>query len=170
MKKKLICLLLTAVMLFSLAACTFVEPENKQTEAPTNAPTNAPTDAPTDAPTEAPSAAPTEAADETPTEAPTEAPTNAPVTKPTAAPTQAPTDAPTESPTEAPTDAPVEDTYVAPRNYEEYLALSGDDLTRFMESFPSVDDFFDWVKAERKKYEDAKDKIQVGSDGIIDLG
>ena len=80
------------------------------------------------------------------------------------------TEPPTEPPTEAPTDAPAEDTYKAPQNYEEYLALSSDDLTRFMESFPSVDDFFDWVKAERKKYEDAKDKIQVGSDGIIDLG
>ena len=163
--KKWICLLLAAVMLLSLAACTFAEQGNKETEAPTNAPTEAPTNAPTNAPTEAPTDAPTDA----PTEAPTEAPTDAPTGAPTQAPIQTPTNAPTEAPTNAPTEPP-EDTYKAPENYEEYLAMSGEHQVRFMDSFPSVEAFVDWLKQARQAYEDAQDKIQVGGDGTIDLG
>jgi hypothetical protein len=106
--------------------------------------------------------APTEAS----TTAPTEAPTNAPVTKTTAAPTQAPIDAPTE----APTDAPVEDTYKAPQNYEEYLAMSREHQIRFKESFSSLSDFVTWLNDARQAYEASQEKSEVGSDGIIDLG
>lgn len=168
MNKKLICLLLAVVMLLSLVACT--TQGNQETAAPTQTPTQAPTDVPTQAPTEAPTQAPTEMPTEAPTEAPTQAPAAAPTQTPTQAPTQAPTAVPTQPPTQAPTEAPTEDTYIAPSNYEEYLALSGADQTRFMDSFASVDDFIDWIKVERQKYEEAKDKTQVGGDGVIDLG
>jgi hypothetical protein len=92
------------------------------------------------------------------------------VTKPTAAPTQAPTAVPTESPTEAPTDAPVEDTYKAPQNYEEYLAMSREHQIRFKESFSSLSDFVTWLNDARQAYEASQEKSEVGSDGIIDLG
>lgn len=66
---KTIALLISAVMLLSLAACT----DNKPIDA--NVPTEAPTEATTEVPTEAPTPEPTEA----PTEAPTPEPTEVPV-------------------------------------------------------------------------------------------
>ena len=75
---KTIALLISAVMLLSLAACT----DNKPIDA--NVPTEAPTEATTEVPTEAPTPEPTEA----PTEAPTPEPTEVPA--PTPMPTEVP--------------------------------------------------------------------------------
>ena len=59
--KKLVVMLMAAVMVMSLAACTKPAPTEKPTEAPaTQAPTEAPTEKPTEKPTEAPTEAPTE--------------------------------------------------------------------------------------------------------------
>lgn len=61
--KKMLALLLVAVMLLTMTACGAAEPVETvpaTTEAPTTAPTEAPTEEPTEAPTEAPRVAPTD--------------------------------------------------------------------------------------------------------------
>ena len=67
--KKIMSLLLVAVLALSMAACGTTEPTTAPTQEPTSAPTTAPTEAPTTAPTEEPTAAPTEEPTEEPTEA-----------------------------------------------------------------------------------------------------
>ncbi len=132
--KKILALLLVAVMLLLTASCTTkvivevpgeyydsfssliggsaqVNGDNTQTTPETT--TQAPVDTPTEAPTSAPA--------ETPTSAPTEAPTSAPTETPTEAPTSAPAETPTEAPTEAPTSAPVQNTG-APSSKAEIIA------------------------------------------------
>ena len=164
--KRTICIIAAMAMVLLLGACTVVEPQNNAgtqasgnvtTEAPTGTSTEVPTDAPTDAPTEAP------------TNAPTGTPTDAPTNAPTGMPTDAPTEAPTEAPTQAPTDPSV-DNYKAPENYEEYIAMSGEDQTRFINSFPSADAFLEWLVAASEEYEASRDKTPVGPGGIIDVG
>ena len=161
--KKSICIIAAMAVVLLLGACTVVEPT------PTQAPTGTPTDAPTNAPTGTPTDAPTNAPTDTPTNAPTGTPTDAPTNAPTGMPTDAPTEAPTEAPTQAPTEPSV-DNYKAPENYEEYIAMSGEDQTRFINSFPSADAFLDWVTAAREEYEASRDKTPLGPDGIIDVG
>lgn len=57
--KRVLSLLIIALLLCSLAACRRVDPEaNRPTEAPTEAPTAAPTEVPTEAPTEEPTPEP----------------------------------------------------------------------------------------------------------------
>ena len=152
--KRTICIIAVMAMVLLLGACTVVEPQNNAgTQASGNVTTEAPTGTSTEVPTDAP------------TDAPTEAPTNAPTDAPNEAPTQVPTEAPTQAPTE-----PSVDNYKAPENYEEYIAMSGEDQTRFINSFPSVDAFLDWVTAAREEYEASKDKTPLGPGGIIDVG
>lgn len=67
--KKIMSLLLVAVLALSMAACGTTEPTTAPTQEPTSAPTTAPTEEPTAAPTEEPTAAPTEEPTEEPTEA-----------------------------------------------------------------------------------------------------
>ena len=168
--KRTICIIAAMAMVLLLGACTVVEPQNN---AGTQASGNVTTEAPTGTSTEVPTDAPTDAPTETPTNAPTETPTNAPAGTPTDAPTNAPTGTPTNAPTDAPTEAPTEpsaDNYKAPENYEEYIAMSGEDQMRFINSFPSVDAFVDWVTAAREEYEASKDKTPLGPGGIIDVG
>ena len=69
--KKMLAILLAALLVLSLAACN-----GGQTEKPTDAPT---TQAPTEKPTEKPTDKPTEPPTDAPTEPPTEAPTDPPV-------------------------------------------------------------------------------------------
>ncbi len=157
--KRTICIIAAMAMVLLLGACAVVEPT----------PTQAPTGTPTEAPTQAPTGTPTEAPTQAPTGTPTDAPTNAPTGTPTDAPINAPTEAPTQAPTQAPTEPSV-DNYKAPENYEEYIAMSGEDQTRFINSFPSVDAFLDWVTAAREEYEASKDKTPLGPGGIIDVG
>ena len=140
--KKILALLLVAVMLLLTASCTTkvivevpgeyydsfssliggsaqVNGDNTQTTPETT--TQAPVDTPTEAPTSAPAETPTSAPAETPTSAPTEAPTSAPTETPTEAPTSAPAETPTEAPTEAPTSAPAQNTG-APSSKAEIVA------------------------------------------------
>ena len=100
MAKRLLALLLSILILGSLAACSQPTP----TEAPTNAPTVPPV---TDPPTEPP------------TETPTDAPTEPPAEIPTDAPTEPPTEPPTETPTDAPTEPPVTEPPVTFEDVEE---------------------------------------------------
>lgn len=104
MKKKSLCLLLSATLAFSITACSGkkeasdVDPTTTPTvtEAPVAEPTSTPTEVPVNTPTVEPTAEPTAEPTEEPTEVPTE------TTQPTKAPeaTKAPTKTP--SPTKAP--------------------------------------------------------------------
>ena len=53
--------------------------------------------------------------------------------------------------------------------YEEYQALSGAEQMAYMESFPSVQDFFAWYNEAKAKYDAEQDRIEIGGDGNIDL-
>ncbi|MBQ7358104.1 MAG: PT domain-containing protein [Clostridia bacterium] len=101
--KKILCIVIAALMLCALVACDGEKPTEQPTAAPTEAPTALPTEAPIAVPTEGPTAAPTEAPTAAPTEAPT-TPTEAPTVTPTEAPTQAPTEPVTEPATEHPSE------------------------------------------------------------------
>lgn len=63
--KKIMSLLLVAVLALSMAACGTTEPTTAPTQEPTSAPTEEPTQEPTTAPTEEPTEEPTEAPTET---------------------------------------------------------------------------------------------------------
>ncbi|MCR5460237.1 MAG: hypothetical protein K6F51_10095 [Acetatifactor sp.] len=124
MKKKMVAMLLTAVMVASLSACEEkIESEGSseevvvQTPAPTPWGTLTPPDPterpvaeitpePTPEPTEEPTPEPTVEPTPEPTPKPTEKPTPEPTAEPTVAPTPKPTAAPTVAPTTAPTAAP----------------------------------------------------------------
>jgi hypothetical protein len=54
-------------------------------------------------------------------------------------------------------------------NYEEYIAMSGEDQLRFINSFPSTDAFLEWVSAARAEYEASSDKTPIGPDGEVDV-
>ncbi|MBQ8914622.1 MAG: hypothetical protein IJ046_00425 [Clostridia bacterium] len=75
----------------------------------------------------------------------------------------------------APADTTVktEETKPAPNpadvTYEEYHAMKADDQQAFFESFGSIEDFFDWYKAAKAKYEKDNPDQEIG-DGPIDLG
>jgi hypothetical protein len=71
-------------------------------------------------------------------------------------------------PAETPAEPPV-DNYKAPENYEEYIAMSGEDQLRFINSFPSTDAFLEWVSAARAEYEASSDKTPIGPDGEVDV-
>lgn len=118
MKKKLVAMLLTAVMVASLSACdekgetdgSSEEVVVTETPAPTPWGTLTPPD-PTERPvaeiTPEPTPEPTEAPTPEPTPEPTEAPTPKPTVEPTPVPTVEPTVAPTPKPTAKPTAEPV---------------------------------------------------------------
>ncbi len=106
--KKLLSILLIAVMVFSLAACgakdTVAEPTEtpaatEQPEEVTPAPEQE--EAKGDEKTEEPTKAPTQKPSEAPTQAPSQAPSEKPSEKPTPTPTQKPTEAPTPAPAPA---------------------------------------------------------------------
>ena len=117
MKKKMVAMLLTAVMVASLSACEEkIETEGSseevvvQTPAPTPwgtltppDPTERPVAETTPEPTEEPTPEPTVEPTPEPTPKPTEKPTPEPTAEPTVAPTPKPTAKPTAAPTAAPT-------------------------------------------------------------------
>ena len=54
--------------------------------------------------------------------------------------------------------------------YEKYMAMSGVEQKARMESFGSIESFFDWLTTAKVEYETAHPDIVVGSDGKVDTG
>ena len=88
--------------------------------------------------------------------------TQAPATQPPA--TQTPTTQPPVS--ESPATG---DDYVAPTNYQEYRALSGEHQIRFINSFGSPADFAAWLKNAKEIYDQESDKTYIDGDTVVDL-
>lgn len=112
--KKIIALLLAAMMVFSLAACgsdenTTTEPSTDPSiETPSTEPSVETTDEPSEEPTEEPSEDVTEEPTDEPTETPTEEPTEEPSVETTTEPTEEPSEeTPTEEPAAPSTDVDV---------------------------------------------------------------
>lgn len=138
----------------------------------------------TAAPTAKPTAKPTAAPTATPTAAPTATPTAAPTAVPTAAPTAAATVQPEENISGSvqgsigETDIPFEDGGLdvggstgnagGSTEYERYLNMAPVDQQAYMESFESIEGFFEWYNVEREKYEAANPSIEIDG-GIVDL-
>lgn len=59
---------------------------------------------------------------------------------------------------------------VATYTYEEYNSLSGEEQQKFFSSFANPADFFTWYNAAKAEYEAGQEKIEIGNDGVIDLG
>ena len=74
---------------------------------------------------------------------------------------------PTETTTATePTEAPA-----APKtDYEVYMSKSAEEQQKFLESFPSVQDFFIWLENAKKEYEASRDYIEIGGNGPVDIG
>ena len=98
--------------------------------------------------------------------------TQTPATQPTA--TQAPatqpptTDTPETTPPETVPPA-TENVYVAPTNYKEYLALTGEHQVIFINSFNSPADFAAWLKNAKEIHDQENDKTYVDGDTVVDL-
>lgn len=92
---------------------------------------------------------------------------------PTQSATTPTTDSSTES-TTAPTTGPEQETTKPTEpaakltDYEWYNSLSGAEQKAFMETFDSIEAFFDWYNNAKAEYEAQKPGIDVG-DGVIDL-
>ena len=54
--------------------------------------------------------------------------------------------------------------------YEEYNNLSGEEQQKYFNSFANPADFFTWYNAAKAEYEASQDRIEIGNDGVIDLG
>lgn len=78
----------------------------------------------------------------------------------------APTEAKPTEPAEQPGDSDVEPGNMS---YEQYQAMSAGEQHAYMDSFGSIDAFFDWYNAAKEKYESEHPPIEVG-DSPIDLG
>lgn len=53
--------------------------------------------------------------------------------------------------------------------YERYLNMSGDEQMELIQSFESVETFFNWLNNAKAEYEAANPGVKIG-DGTIDLG
>ena len=53
--------------------------------------------------------------------------------------------------------------------YESYEAMNEAQQIEFMETFESVEAFFEWYNTAKTEYEDQNTAIEVGEGGIIDL-
>ena len=53
--------------------------------------------------------------------------------------------------------------------YEKFMSMSAADQQAFMNSFPSVEAFFEWFEAAKEAYEASRNEIEIG-DGSFDLG
>ena len=73
------------------------------------------------------------------------------------------TDPPATQPT--PTDPPE-----VSLGFAEYLEMSPEEQEDFFTSFEDPQDFFNWLNAAQKQYEETKDQIEVGGDETFDLG
>lgn len=75
----------------------------------------------------------------------------------------------TPKPTEPtkPTEGDPSDDYVT--EYERFLEMSPSEQEEYVDSFPSLDAFFDWYNAAKEAYEQANPPIDAG-DGNIDIG
>ena len=54
--------------------------------------------------------------------------------------------------------------------YEKYMAMSGADQKVYMESFDSIEAFFNWLQNAKAEHEAANPSIEIGADGKIDIG
>lgn len=54
--------------------------------------------------------------------------------------------------------------------YEAYQAMSGQAQMEFFEQFDDPMDFFAWLNAAKEAYEAAHPDIEIGDDGVVDLG
>lgn len=54
--------------------------------------------------------------------------------------------------------------------YEKLLEMSGDEQQKFMESFDSLPAFFEWLENAKAEYESKNPAIEIGSDGVINIG
>lgn len=157
MNRRILALLLVALMILTLAAC-------KKNEAPAESvPGVIQTPDFNDGGLEAtPDSGELPPATEAPAE--TEAEQEPAATEETTDPveTTAPATEPQETTT--PTNPSVQMT-----DYEWYNSLSGEEQMAFMESFDSVPAFFDWYNNAKAEHEALHPDIEIG-DGVIDLG
>lgn len=54
-------------------------------------------------------------------------------------------------------------------DYEKYNAMTGAEQMEFINSFDSIEDFFDWLHQAEAEYEAAHPDIEIGDDGVVDL-
>ena len=160
MKKRLVILIVAALLLMALAAC-------KKDEAPAGTVAESVPGAVTipEGFWETAETTPeeTEAAEETGEAAATTEPAQE-ETEPTSAGQEETEPSSPEQETVKPTEPAANVT-----GYEWYNNLSGDEQMAFMESFDSIAAFFDWYNAEKAEYERQNPNIEIG-DGNIDLG
>lgn len=159
MNKRLLSLLLAALMLLALAACKSEEAPAATTEAPV--PTTFPDVpgvmlVPDDFWDE------TEPAKEETVSEETEAAEQTELTEPTE-------EQPAETVPETSVPAEPAETVAKTTEYEWFHALSGEEQEAYMDSFDSIAAFFEWYNAAKAEYEELHPSIEVG-DGNIDLG
>ena len=64
--------------------------------------------------------------------------------------------------------APEEPAVQGVTEYERYTAMNGEEQQAFVESFGSMEDFFEWYNAAKKEYEASKKDVEISGNEIID--
>ena len=59
---------------------------------------------------------------------------------------------------------------VGETEYEKYMSMSGAEQKAYMESFGSIEAFFNWLQDAKAEYEAAHPDIEIGSDGKVEIG
>ncbi len=54
-------------------------------------------------------------------------------------------------------------------DYQRYNSLPGEEQMAFINSFPSIEDFFVWYNSAKAQYEAEHPDIEIGGDGNVDL-
>ena len=63
-----------------------------------------------------------------------------------------------------------EATLALAKEYEAYLAMTASQKTAFRNTFANYDAFFAWYNAAMEAHKMANPPIEIGPDGILDLG
>lgn len=75
---------------------------------------------------------------------------------------------PTPTPTPTPTDAPLPEKS-GTLKYEEFYALSPEQMDAYKDSFGSMDEFYNWLVAAQEQFTKEHPDMEMGPDGSIDL-
>ena len=107
--------------------------------------------------------------DRTTTDATTPKPTTPKATEPKA--TEPSATKPTEPAPTTPQNKPTGEEGVEDNDfgYDAYMEMSGEDQKAFIDSFDSMEEFFNWLNSAREEDAEKNDVIIVG-DGTVDLG
>lgn len=71
--------------------------------------------------------------------------------------------------TTVPSTEPEQDPERTKTEYELYMEMSAEEQKKKLESFATVQEFFDWLERAKQEYEDSLDYIEIDGNGPVDI-